>query len=83
MVVTLDAEQNVYLNDKPVNIRELPEQLHHAKVDPAHEVIYVESDQTVLFQVFCDVLDAVAQSGITNISIITRPRIMQARAGRP
>jgi len=63
--------------------RALPGELRPAGVDPAHEVIYLASDQTVPFQMFCDVLDAVKQSGITNVSIITQPWNTQARTGRP
>lgn len=82
MVVAIDAEQNIYLNDKPVNIGALPNGLRPAGMDSAHEVVYLESDQTVPFRVFCDVLDAVTQSGITNVSIITRPQNMQPRTSR-
>lgn len=82
MVVAIDAQQNIYLNDKQVNIRALSSELRPAGVDPAHEVVYLESDQTVPFQIFCDVLDAVTQSGITNVSIITEPRNTQARTAK-
>ncbi|MGH9599564.1 MAG: ExbD/TolR family protein, partial [Terracidiphilus sp.] len=33
MMVTIDAKQNIYLNDKPVNIHDLGEDLHQAGVD--------------------------------------------------
>jgi biopolymer transport protein ExbD/biopolymer transport protein TolR len=73
MVVTIDRNQNVYLNDQPVNIHDLPKRLHQAGVDPAHQAIYLRSDERVRFGAFAAVMDAVKQSGITNVSIVTQP----------
>jgi biopolymer transport protein TolR len=71
-VVSIDHEQRVYLQDKPVNIAELP-RLLRAKGDPSKRVIYLRADQKVPFGAFASVMDAVKQAGITNISIVTRP----------
>jgi biopolymer transport protein TolR len=38
-----------------------------------HEVIYLRADEKVPFGVFAEVMDAVKQSGITNVSIVTQP----------
>lgn len=77
MVVTIDKNQNVFLQDKPVNVNELPARLKilpaGAKGDPAKRVIYVRADEQVPFGAFASVMDAVKQAGITNISIVTRP----------
>ena len=47
MVVTIDRAHNIFLNDQPVNIHDLPEKLHQAGVDPAHQVIYLRGDEQV------------------------------------
>ncbi len=73
MVVTIDKDQNIFLNDKPINIADLPTRLHQPGVDPAHQAIYLRADQTVPFGIFAGVMDAVKQSGITNVSIVTQP----------
>ena len=74
MVVTIDKEQNVYLQDKPVNINELPTLLRSVgHSDPAKRIIYLRADERVPFGAFASVMDAVKQAGITNISIVTRP----------
>lgn len=74
MVVTIDREQNVFLQDKPVNVNELPTRLRTTgKGDPAKRVIYLRADERVPFGAFASVMDAVKQAGITNISIVTRP----------
>ena len=73
MVVTIDRDDNIFLNDQPVNIHDLPLKLHQAGVDPAHQSIYLRSDEHVSFGNFASVMDAVKQSGITNVSIVTQP----------
>lgn len=72
-VVTIDRQQNVFLDDKPVNLSDLPNDLHKPGVDPADQVIYVRADEKVPFGAFASVMDAVKQAGITKISIVTQP----------
>ncbi len=73
MVVTIDRNQEVYLNDQPINIHELAQKLHQAGVDTAHQAIYLRADERVPFGAFATVMDAVKQAGITNVSIVTQP----------
>ena len=73
MVVTIDRDNNIFLNDLPVNIHDLPAKLHQAGVDPAHQAIYLRSDERVTFGAFANVMDAVKLAGITNVSIVTQP----------
>ena len=73
MLVTIDANQGIYLNDKPINIHALTDTLRAQGHDPAHQVIYLAADRTIPFAVFCNVMDAVKQAGITNVSIVTQP----------
>jgi biopolymer transport protein TolR len=72
LVVTIDKDQNVFLQDKPVNIHDLPSILA-ASSSNQKKVIYVRADQSVPFGAFASVMDAVKQAGISNISIVTRP----------
>lgn len=72
-VVSIDHEQRVFLQDKPVNIADLPRLLRSGSADPSKKVIYLRADQKVPFGAFASVMDAVKQAGITNISIVTRP----------
>ena len=73
MVVTIDREQNVFLQDKPVNVNQLPTLLRTGKGDPSKKTIYLRADERVPFGAFASVMDAVKQAGITNISIVTQP----------
>jgi biopolymer transport protein ExbD/biopolymer transport protein TolR len=81
MVVTIDRDDNIFLNDQPINIHDLPLKLHQAGVDPAHQSIYLRSDERVAFGNFASVMDAVKQSGITNVSIVTQPLDTKGTAG--
>ena len=75
-VVSIDKEQRVFLQDKAVNLNELPALLRgkdRKSGDPAKKVIYLRADGKVPFGAFASVMDAVKQAGITNISIVTRP----------
>ena len=74
-VVTIDSQQRVYLDDKPVNVNDLPRLLLQkvGSASAANRIIYLRADQRVPFGAFASVMDAVKQAGITNISIVTRP----------
>jgi biopolymer transport protein TolR len=74
MVVTIDKQQNIYLQDKPINVNELQEKLKPlSSGDPAKRIVYLRADEQVPFGAFASVMDAVKRAGITNISIVTRP----------
>ena len=77
-VITIDKDQNVFLQDKPVNIHDLAAQLGHTPKN-TKRVVYVRADQKVPFGSFASVMDAVKQAGITNISIVTQP--LEAKSG--
>jgi biopolymer transport protein ExbD/biopolymer transport protein TolR len=72
LVITIDKDQNVFLQDKPVNIHNLSAALAE---NPANEkkVVYVRADESVPFGAFASVMDAVKLAGISNISIVTQP----------
>jgi biopolymer transport protein ExbD/biopolymer transport protein TolR len=73
MVVTIDREQNVFLQDKPVNVNQLPSLLKTTGKADTKRIIYLRADERVPFGAFASVMDAVKQAGITNISIVTQP----------
>ena len=70
-VVTLDKDQNVSLDDKPVNVHDLPTLL--ARGENAKGTVYVRADQRVPFGAFASVMDGIKAAGIANISIVTQP----------
>ncbi len=73
MVVTIDRGQRVYLNDKPVNIHEIGQQIISQSHNPKTQAVYVRCDETVPFGSWATVVDELRQSGIQNISVVTQP----------
>jgi len=73
LVITIDRQQRVFLNNQPVNINQIGDQLHQKIRDPEGQSIFVRADENVPFGAFATVMDAVKQSGITNVSIVTQP----------
>ncbi len=80
LVLTINKAQQVFLGDKIVNIHELPQKLRQQGTDPAHQVIYLRADESVPFGAFANLMDAVKQAGITNVSIVTQPLQEKAAA---
>ena len=78
MVVTIDKDQNVYLQsggaDHAVNVADLSTLLKPSAGTPAaSRTVYVRADERVPFGAFASVMDSVKRAGITNISIVTQP----------
>ena len=73
LVISIDRDQRVFLGSDPVNINDIPGALQQRLKDPTRMQIYVRSDENVPFGAFATVMDAVKQSGVTNVSIVTQP----------
>ncbi len=73
VVISIDKQQRVFLGNDPVNINEIGARLRQKIRDPQNQSIFVRSDENVPFGAFATVMDAVKQSGITNVSIVTQP----------
>ncbi len=73
MVISIDKQQRVFLGNDPININEIGAKLRQKVRDPLHQSIFLRADEDVPFGAFATVMDAVKQSGITNVSIVTQP----------
>lgn len=73
LVITIDKQQRVFLGNDPVNIHEIAARLQGKVHNPQGQSIYIRSDENVPFGAFATVMDAVKQTGITNVSIVTQP----------
>jgi biopolymer transport protein ExbD/biopolymer transport protein TolR len=73
VVISIDRQQRVYLGNDAININEIGAKLREKLRDPSRMQIYLRSDENVPFGAFATVMDAVKQSGITNVSIVTEP----------
>jgi biopolymer transport protein TolR len=73
VVISIDKHQRVFLGNDPININEIAAKLRQKFRDPSHQSIFLRADEDVPFGAFATVMDAVKQSGITNVSIVTQP----------
>jgi biopolymer transport protein TolR len=71
-VVSIDKKQGIYLGNDPVNVHDLGNRVH-SQLKKANEGVFLRCDETVPFGIFASVIDALKQSGIANISIVTEP----------
>jgi len=80
LVISINKKQEVFLGNDPININEIGNKLRQRIRDPQHQSIFLRADEDVPFGAFATVMDAVKQSGITNVSIVTQP--LEANAKR-
>jgi biopolymer transport protein ExbD/biopolymer transport protein TolR len=80
LVITIDKYQRVFLGNDPINVNEIADRLHEKIRDPQGQSVFIRSDENVPFGAFATVMDAVKQTGITNVSIVTQPLITKANA---
>jgi biopolymer transport protein TolR len=73
LVITINKDQRVFLGNDAININQIPETLHQKIRDPRGQSIFIRADENVPFGAFATVMDAVKQSGISNVSIVTQP----------
>ena len=73
LVITINKDQRVFLGSDAININEIGRKLRQKIRDPRKQFIFVRADENVPFGAFATVMDAVKQSGITNVSIVTQP----------
>ena len=71
-VITIDKDQNIFLQDKPINIHNIASALG-PEAKNTKRVVYVRADKAVPFGAFASVMDEVKLAGVTNISIVTQP----------
>jgi biopolymer transport protein TolR len=72
MVISINKAQLVFIGNDPVNIHDLGAKVRSQLKRP-QDSVFLRCDQTVPFGVFASVVDALRQSGINNISIVTEP----------
>jgi biopolymer transport protein TolR len=80
LVISIDKQQRVFLGNDPININQISDVLRRKVRDPQRQSIFLRADENVPFGAFATVMDAVKQSGITNVSIVTQP--LNTNAGK-
>lgn len=78
LVITVDKTQRVYLGNEPVNIHQLGAKVRSQLKRP-QDAVFLRCDESVPFGSFAAVIDALRQSGVSNVSIVTEPITERAR----
>ena len=73
LIVSVDREQNLFLQDEAVNINELGRLINERVVDPARRSVYLRADEAVPFGTIAVVMDRLNQAGIEDITVVTQP----------
>ncbi|MGC1105097.1 MAG: biopolymer transporter ExbD [Candidatus Acidiferrales bacterium] len=73
IVISINRAQELFLGKDPVNIHEIGQRVLAMDKDIAHTPVYVRCDQAVPFGTWAMVVDTLRQSGINNISVVTKP----------
>ena len=81
LVISINKQQRVFLGNDAVNINEIAAKIKQKIRDPQHQAVFVRADEDVPFGAFATVMDAVKQSGISNVSIVTQP--IDSHASKP
>ena len=78
LVITIDKNQLIYLADVPVNINQLGTKVR-AQLKKPQDSVFLRADESIPFGTFAKVIDALRQSGVSNISIVTEPLSERSR----
>ena len=73
VVVTIDKRQTIYVGNDPVNIHRLGDTVRQRLKNAEKSPVFIRCDQAVSFGAFAQVVDALKQSNLTNINIVTEP----------
>ncbi len=73
LIVSVDREQNLFLQDEAVNINDLGRLITERVLDPVRRSVYLRADESVPFGTIAVVMDRLTEAGIENITVVTQP----------
>lgn len=73
IIISINRAQELFLGKEPVNIHELGQKVLAKDKDVAHTPVYIRCDEAVPWGTMAMVMDTLRQSGINNISAVTKP----------
>ena len=79
MVLTIARDGKLFLQDRPVDKRNLEKELRRVILDTGDEVLVLKADKFVPYGVVIDIMDAVKGAGFKKI---IAPTIMEEESGK-
>jgi biopolymer transport protein TolR len=73
MVLTLTKERTIYLNDKPVPLATLEQQIRDMFKNRQDKTLYLRADQSLQYGFVVETMDRVRRSGIEKLGMVTEP----------
>lgn len=73
ITISIDKQEHLFINDKPVSLITLEQELKNAKQTTNKVSITISADKTVQHGTIVKVLDSTQKAGIENVGIATIP----------
>jgi biopolymer transport protein TolR len=73
MVLTLTKDQTVHLNDKPIPLASLEQQLRDLFKNRQDKTLYLRADQALQYGFVVETMDRVRRAGIEKLGMVTEP----------
>jgi biopolymer transport protein TolR len=83
LIITLDRDNIIYLNDKPVNLALLTDRLKAEMQRTGSDFIFLKADQEVAYGRVMAVMDQIKKAGADKVGMVTRPETAAAAAAPP
>ncbi len=82
IVVSIEKDNTVYLNDRPVNLALLTDKLKSAMEGRENEFVFLRADTEVTYGRVMAVMDQLKRAGADRVGMVTSPKPRAGRRGR-
>jgi biopolymer transport protein ExbD len=74
IVITVLPDDRLYINDKPVSLKNLPDALKRKLAEENKDMIIIKGDKVIPYQQLISVMDAARSVGVSKINLSTEKR---------
>lgn len=82
LVVTLERDKTVYINDRPVNLQLLTDQLKAELAKNGNDFVFLRADREVQYGLVMAVMDQIKRAGADRVGMVTEPVPRRGESGR-
>jgi len=82
LVVSIEQDNTVYLNDRPVNLALLTDKLKAAMETSGIDFVFLRADQEVAYGRVMAVMDQLKKAGADRVGMVTTPAPKKRRRGK-
>jgi biopolymer transport protein TolR len=81
--LSLSSAGDIFLNDKPVTLEALPNELQRVAIQKPEVEVQLRADQAVPYGQVLNLMGLAQQAGLTRIGFVTAPGATQSPSQRP